>query len=101
MPKQAIWIAAGFLLMGVLPLPYGYYMVLRLIACSVFSWAAYILFMRNEELLPWVFVVLAIVFNPILIIHFPKEIWGTIDFCSAVFLILNREKILTDGRQGT
>jgi uncharacterized membrane protein YhfC len=66
MPKPLIYIAAGFLLIGVFPLPYGYYMLLRFIACGVFAWAAYIAFERNEDILPWVFIVLAIIFNPIL-----------------------------------
>jgi hypothetical protein len=43
--------------------------------CGVFAWAAYIAFERNEDILPWVFIVLAIIFNPILKIHFPKEMW--------------------------
>lgn len=101
MPKPLIYIAAGFLLIGVLPLPYGYYMLLRFIACGVFAWAAYIAFERNENILPWVFIVLAIVFNPILKIHFPKEMWAVIDFCSGIFLIFIRGKIQENDKQST
>ena len=93
MPKLLIYIAAGFLFIGVFPLPYGYYMLLRFRACGVFAWAAFIAFERNEDILPWIFIVLAIVFNPILKIHFPKEMWAVIDFCSGMFLILIRGKI--------
>jgi hypothetical protein len=101
MPKPLIYIAAGFLLIGVFPLPYGYYMLLRFIACGVFAWAAYIAFERNEDILPWVFIVLAIIFNPILKIHFPKEMWAVIDFLSGIFLILIREKIQESDKQST
>ncbi|CAC9438335.1 DUF6804 family protein [bacterium endosymbiont of Bathymodiolus sp. 5 South] len=101
MPKPLIYIAAGFLLIGVFPLPYGYYMLLRFIACGVFAWAAYIAFERNEDILPWVFIVLAIIFNPILKIHFPKEMWVVIDFFSGIFLILIREKIQENDKQST
>ena len=93
MPKQLIYIAAGFLFIGVLPLPYGYYMLLRFIACGVFAWAAFITYKNNETTLPWVFAILAIVFNPILKIHFPKELWAIIDFGSGLFLVLMRDKI--------
>ena len=93
MPKQLIYIAAGFLFMGIFPLPYGYYMLLRFIACGVFAWAAFISFNRNDNILPWVFAILAIVFNPIIKIHFPKELWAVIDLCSGLFVILIREKI--------
>jgi len=68
-------------------------MLLRFIACGVFSWAAYVSFKRNENILPWVFIILAIVFNPIFKIYFPKEMWVVIDFCSGLFLVLIRGKI--------
>ena len=93
MPKQVIYIAAAFLFIGILPLPYGYYTLLRFIACGVFAWAAIITFQRNESTLPWVFAILAIVFNPLIKIHFPKEVWMVIDFCSGLFLIMITNKI--------
>jgi succinate-acetate transporter protein len=93
MPKVVIYIAAGFLLLGISPFPYGYYMLLRLIAFGVFTWAAYITFEKNEVVLPWVFVILALVFNPILQIHFPKGIWAVIDFSSGLFLVAIKRKI--------
>lgn len=93
MPPVVIYITAGMLFLGSFSLPYGYYMLLRFVACGIFVWAAHIAFKRNENILPWVFVVLAVVFNPILKIHFPKEIWAMIDFCSGIFLIFIRGKI--------
>jgi hypothetical protein len=93
MPKALIYITAGFLFVGVLPLPYGYYMLLRLIACGVFAWAAYIAFERKDDVLPWVFIVLAIVFNPIIKIHFPKEFWVALDIGSAIFILVVKPKI--------
>lgn len=101
MPKSVIYIAAGFLFVGVFPLPYGYYMLLRFIACAVFAWAAYITYEQNEDLLPWVFGILAIVFNPIIKIHFPKEVWAVVDFCSGVFLLLVSKKIQSNEKQST
>mgnify|MGYP006087014355 CR=1 len=101
MPKVLIYIASGFLFVGVFPLPYVYYMLLRFIACGVFAWAAYITFERNEKLLPWTFLVLAIVFNPIFKIHFPKEIWAIIDFCSGLFLVLISGRIQDDSEKIT
>lgn len=101
MPKPVIYIASAFLLIGVLSLPYGYYMLLRFIACGVFGWAAYVAFERKESILPWAFIILAIVFNPIIKINFPKEIWTVIDLGSAVFLILIRGKIEENKEQST
>jgi hypothetical protein len=101
MPLAVIYIASGMLLLGIMPWPYGYYMLLRLVACGVFSWAAYISLKRSGDVLPWVFIVLAIVFNPIIKIHFPKEIWVVIDFCSGILLILIRGKIQEDVKKNT
>ena len=49
MPKAVIYITVGFLVLAVLPLPYGYYTLLRLIAFGVFGWTAYISFARHEK----------------------------------------------------
>lgn len=92
MPERLIYITTGLLFLGALPLPYGYYMLLRLVACGVFAWAAFITYERNEEILPWVFGILAMMFNPIFKIHFPKELWAVIDVCSGVFLLLASKK---------
>lgn len=101
MPKPILFIASGLLFIGALPLPYGYYMLLRFIACGVFAWAAFITYEKKEEILPWVFGVLAIVFNPIIKVHFPKEAWAIIDFCSGVFLLLMSKKLVTNEKQST
>ena len=101
MPKAVLYIAAGMLFVGVLPLPYGYYMLLRFVVCGVFAWAAFITYENKEEVLPWVFGVLAIVFNPIIKIHFPKELWAIIDFCSGLFLLFVSKKIVSNEQKST
>jgi hypothetical protein len=101
MPKPFLFIAAGLLFIGALPLPYGYYMLLRFIACGVFAWAAFITYENKEEILPWVFGVLAIVFNPIIKIHFPKEVWAIIDFCSGSFLLIMSKKLVRNEKKST
>lgn len=93
MPKQVIYLAVAFLLLGVLPLPYGYYTLLRLIACAVFAWAAYVSFENKEALLPWAFIILALLFNPVIKVYLSKEIWAAIDFCSAIFLLIVSPKL--------
>ncbi|CAC5851372.1 hypothetical protein [uncultured Gammaproteobacteria bacterium] len=40
MPITVIYIVAAMLFLGAAPLPYGYYMLLRLAATGVFIWAA-------------------------------------------------------------
>lgn len=93
LPKPLIYIAAALLLLGALPLPYGYYTLLRLLACAVFAWAAFITYEKNEEVLPWVFGILAILFNPIFKIHLPKELWAVVDVCCGILLLAVSKKI--------
>lgn len=93
MPVAVIYIAAVILILGAAPLPYGYYTLLRLVATGVFIWAATVSYKRKEPVLTWVFALLAIVFNPILKIHFPKEIWAVIDVGAGLLLLAVRAKI--------
>ncbi len=101
MPKLLIYFAACILLLGALPMPYGYYMPLRLVGCGVFICAAFITYDRNEDVLPWVFGVLAILFNPIFKVHLPKELWTVVDVCSSILLLAARKKLLANQKADT
>ena len=94
MPKPVLFITSAMLFIGILNLPYGYYTLLRIVACAVFIWAALISYEKNKEsVLPWVFVILAILFNPIIKIHLPKEVWAVVDFCAGLFIILTMKRV--------
>jgi hypothetical protein len=95
MPTAVIYISAVMLFVGAAPLPYGYYMLLRLVAFGVFAFAAFIAFDRKNKSLPWVYVFIALVFNPIIKIHFPKEIWAVIDVASGVLLLATAKTVKT------
>jgi hypothetical protein len=81
------YIAAAMLFAGAAPLPYGYYTLLRLVACGTFAWAAYMSFERRHAFLPWAYALLALTFNPIVKIYFAKSIWILIDVGAGVFLL--------------
>jgi len=93
MPIAVIYAAAAMLLLGAATLPYGYYMLLRLVACGVFSFAAFIAFDRKHKVLPWVYGFMALVFNPIIKIHLPKEIWSVVDIASGVLLLATTKAV--------
>ena len=93
MPVAVIYIAAAMLFIGAAPLPYGYYMLLRLVATGVFIWAALIAYERKNASLPWVYGVLALLFNPLIKIHLPKELWAVVDIGSGVLLLLTKSRI--------
>jgi hypothetical protein len=93
MPIAVIYITAALLLIGAAPLPYGYYTLLRIVATGVFVWAAYISHERKNEVLPWIYVISAIIFNPIIKIHLPKELWAIIDIGAGILLLCTKTKI--------
>jgi hypothetical protein len=75
MPTAINYIATAMLFISVAPLPYGYYILLRLVVRGTFGYAAYIAYTKNNQSLPWVYGVMAVLFNPIIKIHF-KGILG-------------------------
>ena len=93
MPLPIVYIAAAMLVLGAFPLPYGYYTLLRFVGCAVFGIAAYVAFKRKSQYLPWVYALLAIVFNPFIKIHFPKEAWMVIDVAAGLLLLASAKHI--------
>lgn len=96
MPPAVIYISAAMLFLGAAPLPYGYYMLLRLVACGVFAYAAFIAYERKNKTLPWVLGLMALIFNPIIKIHFPKEVWAFVDVAAAILLLATAKEVKTN-----
>lgn len=93
MPTAIIYICAAMLFLGAAPLPYGYYILLRLVACGVFAFAAFVSFDRKNKTLPWVYGLLALLFNPIIKIYLPKETWAFVDVAAAILLLATAKAV--------
>jgi hypothetical protein len=75
------------LLAAVGPWPYGYYQLLRLVVCGVGAYFAYSAYQWGKLRAVWVFGAIAVLFNPLLPVHLPREIWAVIDvLCGVMFL---------------
>ncbi|RXZ44258.1 DUF6804 family protein [Crenobacter cavernae] len=96
MPAAVIYVCAAMLFVGAAPLPYGYYMLLRLVVCGVFAFAAFVAFDRKSKVLPWVYGFMALVFNPFVKIHFPKEMWAVVDVAAGVLLVATAKAVKTN-----
>ena len=90
MPSAPIYILVAMLLLPVLNPPIGYYTLLRIVACGVFGWAAFTSFKKQASWLPWLFVLLAIIFNPIIEFAFGRALWVAIDLLAAISLFSTR-----------
>jgi hypothetical protein len=96
MPQPLIFLASLLLAAGAAPLPYGYYSFLRIAACGVFAYAAYVGITRKLAVLPYLYGVLAILFNPLIKIHMTKEIWAVVDLGAALLLLATSKYIKTE-----
>ena len=94
MPIQVVYITSALLFIAIIPiLPSGYYELLRIVASGTFAWGAYRNFSQKKLLLPLVYSVFAIVFNPVSEISLAKEIWIPIELLAATLLLATKDHI--------
>lgn len=75
------------LLVCLLPMPYGYYILVRFISTIVFGVMAYEYFQQKRKKLYVIMISLALLFQPFLKIPLGREIWNLVDVVVAIFLI--------------
>ena len=67
--------------------PYGYYSLLRWITCITSVLVAFQVFEKNIDWAKVVFIVIAILFNPLAPIYLSRSTWIPIDIITAIFFI--------------
>lgn len=77
-------------------MPYGYYQFIRLAATASFLYLGYITKVDGQSVLPVVYFLLALLFQPIIMVSFEKEIWNIIDVIVAVGLLVTLKKKSND-----
>lgn len=79
--------AAVMLLLALIPLPYGFYHLVRLVVCIASGFLAWQLFQTKRH--GWMIVmgILAILFNPISPIFLTREFWMLLDLVAANLFI--------------
>lgn len=71
-------------------LPYGYFTLMRFVVCAVTAYLTYLAYEKNNESLwVWIFGFIAVLFNPIIIIHLTRMQWRPIDLIVGVFLVVS------------
>jgi uncharacterized membrane protein YccC len=80
-------IASVALFLALIPgLPYGYFQLLRFLICGVSCYGAFMAMEREKKPWMWLFVCLAVLFNPIIKVHFDRDVWQVIDAAAGLFL---------------
>ena len=83
MERPYVFIAvAALLLIALLTLPNGYYTFLRLTVTLAAAFAAYSLW-KDSPWLAWIFIGVAILFNPLVPVYLDRQIWTVIDVTAA------------------
>ena len=88
-------IMAIAMLICLLPMPYGYYQMVRLGSALGFSYLAYNLKSEKGNML-WVYIGLAVLFQPIIKISLGRTLWNIVDLVVGIGLILS---VIRDGNK--
>ena len=71
-------------LIALLPMPYGYYTLLRICVSICGGLTAYIDFNAGRKgVWVWLCIAVAIIFNPIVPVHLAREIWSVLNILVA------------------
>lgn len=84
--KYISLVLAGLLVLCLTNMPYGYYELIRYITTVFFAWMALQAKKQNNDNLLFVYVAIAILFQPFLKIALSKVIWNVIDLLVAGWL---------------
>lgn len=105
MPKNPLWV--GFVAclvvfaVGLLWMPYGYYVLSRTVACAVCAYACIQASGRKRVGWAWLFGALAVLYNPLVPIHLrSKMIWALVNGATLAVLYLaapTRGEMTSDG----
>jgi hypothetical protein len=82
-------VPAGLLVSALDPWPYGYYTLLRFVVSIAAVWLAFLIYRRDSGVGPWsvVFVSAAVLFNPVIPVDLPRDIWIVYVATAALFLV--------------
>ena len=93
--KDYFWLAPLVVMgIGLLPMPYGYYFLSRLVVCICAIFFLNQLYKSNERTSVFIFVGIVILYNPLFPIHLgDKSIWIVVNIITAFFFLINKNKI--------
>jgi hypothetical protein len=86
--NKIIQFILAILLFGCLAdMPYGYFQLVRLLSLIGFSILAYVSFGRGENNTAWIFVALAVLFQPMFKISLGRDLWNIVDVVVGAWLL--------------
>jgi uncharacterized integral membrane protein len=87
--KQNIQIASAILLLlCLLPMPYGFYTIVRLAMTIISGYLAYDYYTHNKKELAVTFSIIAVLFQPFIKLALGREMWQVVDVVVAILLLI-------------
>ena len=86
--KILLIIMVALLLVCLVPMPYGYYQLVRFIAMAVFAYLAYEYYKVNRVGVCYIFVALALLFQPFFKVALVRTVCNIVDVIEAAFLMV-------------
>lgn len=87
LPQWVLALAALICFIAIADLPYGYYRLVRWVACGVAIAAAIQMHNCKQPGWVWGLGIVALIFNPLIPFYFPKGIWRALDAISGACFI--------------
>ena len=84
------------LLLCLLDMPYSYFQLIRFLSLISFGFLSYDCFQNNNSKDGFIFLVLALLFQPIIKIALVRSLWNTVDIIVAIYLIVNVQSVDRD-----
>jgi len=81
------------LVVALLPLPYAYYMLLRVGMCGMLAYLAYTASQSNQQGLTWVLGITAVIYNPFAPLHLGREVWTVINLGTIGLLFYVKSRV--------
>ncbi len=76
-----------FLLLAFTKMPYGFYSLLRWIVFGVSTYSAYDSYRKTFLGWAWTFLIIGLIFNPFIPVHFNRTILNILDLATATLFI--------------
>jgi hypothetical protein len=83
-PDWVLLAAAVFAFVAMFNLPYGYYRLFRWVACGVAIASSIQMHRSNRQGWVWILAAVAVLFNPLVPVHFAKRTWRVFDGAAGV-----------------
>lgn len=78
-PNPALYIVVAALGAALLPLPYGYYQVMRWVVAASCAWLAVFAHRLGNENWVWCWAVVAGIYNPVFSVHASRAVWSAVN----------------------